>query len=176
MAGKMKIVRINKVGKKSVYDVSVADVEHYILKNGVVTHNTGPYYSADTIWILGRQQDKDDKTKDINGYDFIINVEKSRYVKEKSKIPISISFESGINRWSGLLDIALEGEYIAKPSPGWYSIVNKETGEVFEEKYRYDDIVSNNKFWTQMLKETDLATYIENKYKMASSKIIEKEE
>lgn len=142
----------------------------------VMSGGTGPYYSADTIWILGRQQDKDDKTKDINGYDFIINIEKSRYVKEKSKIPISISFESGINKWSGLLDIALEGDYVVKPKQGWYAPVNKETGEISEENYRYDDIVANSKFWTKMLKETDLPAYIENKYKMASSKIMEKEE
>lgn len=74
----------------------------------IVGGGTGIYYSADTIWILGRQQDKDGT--EIAGYHFIINVEKSRYVKEKSKIPITVSYEGGINRWSGLLDLALDGD------------------------------------------------------------------
>jgi hypothetical protein len=67
----------------------------------IVGGGTGSYYSADNIYILGRQQDKDGT--EIVGYHFIINVEKSRYVKEKSKIPISVSFEGGIQKYSGLL-------------------------------------------------------------------------
>ena len=53
----------------------------------IVGGGTGIYYSADNIWILGR--DKDKRGTEVTGYDFIINVEKSRYVKEKSKIPIT---------------------------------------------------------------------------------------
>ena len=52
----------------------------------VVGGGTGIYYSADNIWIVGRQQDK--TGTEIKGYHFIINIDKSRYVKEKSKIPI----------------------------------------------------------------------------------------
>ena len=55
----------------------------------------------DNIWIVGRQQDK--SGTEIKGYHFIINIEKSRYVKEKSKIPISVSWEGGIQSYSGLL-------------------------------------------------------------------------
>ena len=55
----------------------------------VVGGGTGIYYSADNIWILGRQQDK--KGTEVQGYHFVINVEKSRFVKEKSKIPITVS-------------------------------------------------------------------------------------
>ena len=47
----------------------------------VVGGGTGIYYSADNIWILGRQQDK--VGTEIKGYHFVINVEKSRYVKGK---------------------------------------------------------------------------------------------
>ena len=54
----MKITKIEKVGKHKVYDITVADNHQYILENGVVTHNTGIYYSASNIFIIGRQQDK----------------------------------------------------------------------------------------------------------------------
>jgi hypothetical protein len=41
----MKIKTIKPVGRKPVYDLSINsdnyDEQHYILENGVVTHNTG---------------------------------------------------------------------------------------------------------------------------------------
>jgi len=132
----------------------------------VVGGGTGSYYGSDNIWILGRQQDKDDK--EIKGYHFVINVEKSRYVKEKSKIPITISYEGGINRWSGLLDIAVDGGYIIKPKVGWYATVDKETGEVHTPSMRAGDIVDNKEFWMKLFKDTDFAKYIENRYMMGS--------
>jgi hypothetical protein len=168
----MKISEIKKNGKLPVYDISVKDVEHYVLENGVVTHNTGVYYSADNIWIIGRQQDKDDK--ELKGYHFIINVEKSRYVKEKSKIPITVNFDSGINKWSGFLDLALEAGYITKPKQGWYATLNKETGELGPNK-RAADIIDNNDFWKTLLENTDFSTWIKNKYSLSSTDMIEEE-
>ena len=132
----------------------------------VVGGGTGSYYSADAIWILGRQQDKDGT--EIQGYHFVINIEKSRHVREKSKIPITVSYEGGINRWSGLLDVAIEGGYIVKPKVGWYACVDKETGEVKQPNMRAADIVDSKDFWVKMFTETDFAKYIESKYKMAS--------
>jgi hypothetical protein len=132
---------------------------------------TGSYYGSDNIWILGRQQDKD--ADGIAGYHFVINVEKSRYVKEKSKIPITVSFEGGINRWSGLLDVALDGGYIVKPKNGWYATVDKDTGEVRQPSMRAGDIVDNKKFWMDMFSNTDFAKFIENKYMMAMGSIME---
>ena len=139
----------------------------------IVGGGTGSYYGADNIWILGRQQDKDDK--EIKGYHFVINVEKSRYVKEKSKIPITISFNGGINRWSGLLDVALDGGYIVKPKNGWYAVVDQETGEVKTPSMRIGDIIDSKEFWVKMFQETDFAKHIENKYRMAMGAIMEEE-
>ena len=68
----MKITSIEKVGKKRVFDITVADNHQYVLENGVITHNTGIYLSADNIFILGRQQEKDGT--ELTGYNFIINV------------------------------------------------------------------------------------------------------
>ena len=113
-------------------DIPLIAVNHTYKEIGlfprdVVSGGTGIYYSADTIWIIGRQQDK--VGTEIQGYHFVINIEKSRHVKEKSKIPISVSWEGGVQKWSGLLDIALQGEYVAKPSNGWYCRVDQKTGE-----------------------------------------------
>lgn len=169
----MKVTQIKSVGRKPVYDLSVNsdnyDEQHYILENGVVTHNTGSYYSADNIFIIGRQQEKDGK--EVVGYDFIINVEKSRYVKEKSKIPVTVSFTGGISKWSGLLEIALESGHVVKPSNGWYSKVNIETGEVNEKRYRQSD-TENKEFWIPVLNDETFRKFIENKYRVASTNIM----
>lgn len=153
-------------------DIPLIIVNHTYMEIGmfpkaVVGGGTGIYYSADTIWILGRQQDKDGG--EIQGYHFIINVEKSRYVKEKAKIPITVSYEGGINRWSGLLDIAMDGGYVAKPSNGWYQVVDKSSGELIGSKMRAADIENNGAFWKKLLTETDLAEYIKTKYSLVGN-------
>jgi hypothetical protein len=136
----------------------------------VMSGGTGPYYSADNIFMLGRQQEKTDKT--IDGYHFIINVEKSRYVKEKSKIPITVLFNGGINKWSGFLDLALEGEYVTKPKVGWYQLVDRETGELTGKMYRGAEIESSSEIWSSILQNTDFAQFIEKKYRLPVGKLM----
>jgi hypothetical protein len=165
----MKIKSVKPVGRKKVYDISVDDAEHYVLENGVVTHNTGSYYSADTIWILGRQQDK--TGTEVTGYNFIINIEKSRYVREKSKIPITVSFDGGIQKYSGLLDIALEGNFVAKPSNGWYAKVDRETGEILN-KVRFDD-TQNKEFWSDLLNNEAFKEYVRKRYEISYGSIMQ---
>ena len=127
----------------------------------VVGGGTGIYYSADNIWIVGRQQDK--TGTEIKGYHFIINIDKSRYVKEKSKIPISVAWEGGIQCYSGLLDVAVNGGYIVKPSNGWYMVVDKTTGETIGNKVREKDTL-NSEFWTPIFETTDFKDYIKQTY------------
>ena len=132
-----------------------------LFPKAVVSGGTGIYYSADNIWILGRQQDK--QGTEIKGYHFVINVEKSRYVKEKSKIPISVSWEGGVQQYSGLLAVALDGQYVAKPSNGWYCRVDRETGELMEPKVREKETL-NASFWEPIFKETDFKQYLKEKF------------
>lgn len=127
----------------------------------IVGGGTGIYYSADNIWIVGRQQDK--SGTEIKGYHFIINIDKSRYVKEKSKIPISVSWEGGIQSYSGLLDVAVNGGYIIKPSNGWYMVVDKNTGESIGNKVREKDTL-NSEFWSPIFETTDFKDYIKQTY------------
>ena len=129
----------------------------------IVGGGTGIYYSADNIWILGRRQNK--TGTEVTGYDFIINVEKSRYVKEKSKIPISVSWDGGVERFSGLLDAALAGGYCTKPSNGWYARVDRETGEIVEPKVRLAETLKEE-FWTPIFEFTDFAEFLKKQYQI----------
>jgi RecA/RadA recombinase len=129
----------------------------------VVGGGTGIYYSADNIWILGRQQDK--QGTEVVGYNFVINIEKSRYVKEKSKIPIGVSWEGGVQKYSGLLDVALAGNYVIKPSNGWYQKVDTKTGELIDGKYRLKETM-NAEFWEPILEYSDFKDFIQKQYKI----------
>ncbi len=155
-------------------DIPMVVVNHTYKEIGlypkdIVSGGTGIVYSADTIWILGRQQEK--TGTEITGYNFIINVEKSRFVKEKSKIPITVSFEGGINKYSGLMDIALEGNFVSKPSNGWYAKVDQETGEILE-KQRFSD-TQTRIFWEDILNSKKFQEYVRKKYEIAHGSIME---
>lgn len=138
----------------------------------IVGGGTGIYYSADNIWILGRQQDK--KGTEIQGYHFVINVEKSRYVKEKSKIPITVSWDGGVRKYSGLLDVALAGGYVTKPSNGWYASVDQETGEVGA-KVRYDQTLEKE-FWDPIFAETDFKEFLKKQYSIGYQSLVSMDE
>jgi hypothetical protein len=98
-------------------------------------------------------------------------VEKSRYVKEKSKIPVSVSFDGGISRWSGLLDIALDCGYVCKPSNGWYSKVDDD-GVVEDKKYRIKE-TDTAEFWMPILKNKKFQDRVKDKYQIAAGSIMQ---
>lgn len=141
-----------------------------LFPKAIVSGGTGIYYSADNIWILGRQQDK--VGTEIKGYHFVINVEKSRFVKEKSKIPISVSWEGGVEKWSGLLDVALAGNYAAKPSNGWFCRVDQETGELVDPKYRAKDTLTEE-FWKPIFENTDFKEFLKKQYQIGHESLVD---
>ena len=162
----------------TIKDIPMVVVNHTYKEIGlypkdIVGGGTGSYYSADNIFILGRQQEKDGT--EVVGYNFIINVEKSRYVKEKSKIPVSVSFDGGISKWSGLLDLALESGHVIKPSNGWYQKVDKETGEVDEKKYRIKDTETKD-FWLSIVTSKSFYEFVKNKYSVGNVSMVQSDD
>ena len=141
-----------------------------LFPKAIVSGGTGIYYSADNIWIIGRQQEK--KGTEIIGYNFVINVEKSRFVKEKSKVPIGVSWEGGIEPYSGLLEVALAGGYVTKPNVGWYARVDKESGEILDPKVREKDTL-NKKFWDPIFKETDFKEFVKTYYSIGHKPLLD---
>ena len=149
----------------TIKDIPAIVVNHTYKEIGlfpkdVVSGGTGIYYSADNIYIIGRRQQK--TGTEITGYEFIINVEKSRFVREKSKIPVEVSWEAGISKWSGLLDMAIESGHVIKPSNGWYQRIDSDTGEAVEPKVRSKDLGKN--FWLPILQDKTFSDWIRNRY------------
>ena len=156
-------------------DVPMIVVNHTYKEIGmfpkdIVGGGTGSYYSADNIFIIGRQQEKEGT--EVVGYNFIINVEKSRYVKEKSKIPVTVSFDGGVSRWSGLLDLALDSGLVVKPTNGWYSRVDVSTGEIEAKKYRIKETDTKD-FWMPIITSKKFQDYVTDKYQIAAGEIMQ---
>jgi RecA/RadA recombinase len=141
-----------------------------LFPKAIVSGGTGIYYSADNIWILGRQQQK--QGTEVKGYNFVINVEKSRFVKEKSKIPITVTWEGGIAPYSGLLDVALAGGYVQKPNVGWYCRVDTETGELVQPKVREKDTLTEE-FWKPIFDGTNFKEFLKGHYQIGHKPLLD---
>lgn len=146
----------------TIKDIPMIVINHTYKEIGmfpkdIVGGGTGSYYSSDNIWIVGRQQEKEGQ--DVVGYNFIINIEKSRFVKEKSKIPITVSHGGGVSKYSGLFDVAVEGGLIKEQSKGWYSVGDGQ-------KRRKADIVDDQQFWGELINDEQFNNFIETKYKL----------
>lgn len=165
----MKIKSIKNVGRRNVYDLSVKEVEHYVLENGVVTHNTGIYYSSNNIFVIGRAQVKEGK--EVVGYDFNINIEKSRGAKEKTKLPFTVTFEGGVNKYAGLFDVAKDLGFINMPTSGYYTRVIKGTEE--DKKWRRKEIEYSDEWWEPIISDPAFDRAIQNKYKLVHNNDIE---
>jgi len=138
----------------------------------VVSGGTGVMYSSNAVWIIGRSQDKvgSGATAELVGYNFTINIEKSRFVREKSKLMFTVSFEGGIDRYSGLLELAMDAGLVKKPSNGWYSRVDTATGEIEEKKYREAD-TSSKEFFAPILGNPVFYSFVKNKFQLAVTPI-----
>ncbi len=134
---------------------------------------TGLYYAADTIWFMGREQEKDSK-KELLGYKFNINIEKSRFVKEKSKIPITVTFDGGIEKYSGLLDIALEGKFVVKPKDKQYTRPGIDTPDKKGDIVTYSEAQTySDDFWSPLLKNDKFKSYVSETYAISSRPIFQ---
>jgi hypothetical protein len=159
-------------------DIPMVAVNHIYMEQGlypkaIVSGGTGVYLSADNIFILGRQQEKEGT--EVIGYNFIINVEKSRYVREKSKIPVCVKYEGGLSKWSGLLEMALESKHVVKPSNGWYSKVESETGEVEAKKWRIKD-TDSKEFWGSIVIDPTFQTWVKENYQVSHGELVRDED
>jgi len=139
----------------------------------VIPGGTSVTYSSNSIFVITKAQEKS-SDGELNGWNFTINIHKSRYVKEKSKMTFQVLYDSGINKYSGLLDLGIESGVVVKPSNGWYSRVD-EDGVIEDKKYRLKDTLTKE-FWGKLLERQEFKQFVENKYMLANSPIITDEQ
>lgn len=109
-----------------VFDFTVENDHHYILSNGVVSHNsyvpmqemgggTGLKYAASTIVYLSKKKEKN-ADGDVVGSIIHCKLYKSRLTKENQQVDVQLNYDSGLNRYYGLIDIALSAGIFKKVS------------------------------------------------------------
>ena len=141
----------------------------------VVSGGTGVMYSSSTVFIITKSKEKDGK--ELTGFTFKINIEKSRYVVEKSKFPFKVTFDGGISKWTGLFDLALESGYIKSPKQGWYTrILWDENGEQIEDKNWRKAETDTKEFWNDIFATTDFAEAMHKKYGQGTGKLLQDSE
>ena len=133
----------------------------------IVSGGTGIYYSSNQIFIISRAQEKD--SDGLTGFRFTINIEKSRYVKEKSKLPFTVLMNGGIQKWSGLFDLAIESGHIIKPKMGWYQLVDMSTGEISDKSYRAKELEGNDDYFTKLVADQAFKDFIEKKFRLVAA-------
>ena len=130
----------------------------------------GLYFASSSI-VLGTSKSRAKETQsstDVIGAAILATTKKSRFCKELTKLRYLIKYEGGIDPYYGILEDALEGGYITKPTMGYYSRANVEG----DKKWREREINENGKeFWDTILKDTDFPWYIEKKYTFLHSEI-----
>jgi len=134
----------------------------------VVSGGTGPFYSSDTIWTISKAQEK--TSKELVGYRFNITIYKSRFVKEKSKIPVVVHFDKGIDPYSGLLEIALETGHVRKPSAGKYEGIENidSDGVITFTKAMSEKMTNREEFWEPIFTKTDFKQAVKAKYAISN--------
>ena len=95
---------IKKIKTEDVYDITVEGEHHYILGNGVVSHNSGLKYAASTIIYLSKKKEKDGT--EVVGNLIKAKTAKSRLSKENKDVEIRLFYdERGLDRYYGLLEL-----------------------------------------------------------------------
>ena len=94
-----------------------------------ISGGSGGLYASSTIILLSKSSDKE-KDKDI-GKDVVVGniiratTYKSRYTKEKQTVELRLDFETGLDRYYGLLPLASKAGVVKKVGTKWKWLVGK---------------------------------------------------
>lgn len=143
--------------------------EMSLFPKDIISGGTGILYSSSNAIIVQKSQIKGGS--ELVGFNFNLNVAKSRFAREKARIPMSVFFDGGVNKWSGLLEMALAAGFVAKPSNGWYQKVDQETGELIGNNVREKD-TNCAEFWDSIINDPKFEAWVEKTFMIANSKMI----
>lgn len=158
------------------YNMSLITIQHTYQEIGgmgaprqIVAGGTGNIYSADEIFTIGKRQIREGSQ--VVGWQFILNIEKSRSIRERAAIPFDVTYDDGIDKYSGLLDIALITGHVEAPSQGWYSRPSVEEDKRWRRRQ-----TSTSEFWDPLLQDETFKAAVTELYKIggSSSEILKK--
>lgn len=133
---KVRIKNKRSIGVQPVYDIGVPDAQHYVLESGVVSHNSGFIYASSIVVAMKKLKLKEDedgnKVSDVTGIRAACKVMKTRYSKPFESVQVKIPYESGMDPYSGLLEM-FEAKGIINKTGNKLEYVSPVTGEVIKE-------------------------------------------
>lgn len=126
----------------------------------VAAGGRGAQYAAHTLLFITKAQenDKEDGKNVLAGFRFTLRAGMSRYVKENSTFPISVMFGEGIDRFSGIFELALDLGFLSNPKKGWYTLGND------EKLQRRSDIEENQEIMNGILNNPEFIKAVEANY------------
>lgn len=122
----------------------VYDVIGSYIPTKEISGGSGLKYAASSIAMLSKKKDKDGT--DVIGNIIKVTMHKSRFTKENKKVEVKLSYDKGLDRYYGLLDLAEKYDIIKKVStryemPDGSKVFGKAINEN-PEKYFTDEIMA----------------------------------
>lgn len=135
----------------------------------VVSGGQGWILSSNTIFIMGKRQVKEGS--ELQGFEFVLNADKSRFIKEKSALPITVTFSGGISKYSGLLDLAVVTGHVVRPNNRSYirPFVLGEDGEPETRLWKKSEL-NSDEFWQPILEDQSFKDAASQLYSLTGTK------
>lgn len=127
----------------------------------VAAGGRGAQYAGHTLWFITKAKDMNGKEQE--GFTFTIKSGLSRYVKENSSFPVTAEFGKGIEKYSGIFDIAKDLDFIVSPKQGWYK--HKSWAEDVSSR-RKGDLEADVDFMESLINDEEFETAVNLKFKL----------
>lgn len=137
----IKYLPIAIVVTKQVYK---ARQDQLLAGEGLWVINDAIRYACSQIVLVTRLKLKDEKTKSVTGIRMKVEGFKTRFTKPFQVVTLEVPYDTGIDLYDGVFDIALLNGIIIKHG-SWYKL------EGSDENYRADDIRNNKQLMADIV-------------------------
>lgn len=117
--------------------------------------------APNTILTITKAAERD-KDKTLIGHTFNLRVYKSRKCRPGVIIPVTVLFEGGVDKYSALLDIAIDGKFIKKPNAVTVSYNGAEAKTT-------SPVV--NEWLEELLDNQEFKDYVEKTYRLVGNSL-----
>lgn len=139
-------------------------MEQKMYPKAIVSGGQGVMLASDRVWIIGRSKVKDGDA--LAGYSFTIKADKSRYVREGTAVPITVRFDKGLEKYSGLLPIAEAGGFVTKPKRGRYIGFDPALGKAIHTSETDLEGTVTDAFWQPILALPEFKDFVKRCFRL----------
>lgn len=116
-------------------------------------------YASTSLFFVTKAEDKDGDEK--LGFRFTLVAGLSRHVKQGSKFPITVHYNHGLRKYSGVFDLAVELGFIKEATQGYYWKDSEQT-----QKTRRKTLERDKDYMDSLLENKKFQLAVENHYRM----------